>query len=141
MPVETRLIASLQRKIKPVEKIVSIRGATQANEDSIKGIKNAVCELLKEIIKQNKIDVGKIVNIMFTVTGDLTSIHPAKVAREELELKLVPMLCMQEMRVPDDLPRCIRVMVQTYSDVSKEKIKHVYLKEAENLRPDLTYEF
>lgn len=121
-----------------MERIVSIRGATQAKEDSIKAIKDAVTELLEEIIKQNKLDKERIVNIMFTVTGDLTATHPATIAREELKLELTPMLCMQEMKVPNDLVRCIRIMVQVYMDISHEKINHVYLREAKNLRPDLT---
>lgn len=123
-----------------MEKLISIRGATQTNEDTIKGIKDATSELLKEIIKQNNLETEKIVNIMFTLTSDLTAIQPATVAREELKLKSTPMLCMQEMKVPNDLPRCIRVMVQVYTNLSQEKIKHVYLRSAANLRPDLTFE-
>lgn len=137
MVVETHGYASLRHTIKPMEKMISIRGATQANEDSIKGIKDAVVELLKDIISQNNLYVESIVNIMFTVTGDLTAIHPASVAREELGLKSTPMLCMQEMKVPNDLPRCIRIMVNVYSKLPKEKIKHIYLGKAEDLRPDL----
>lgn len=120
-----------------MEKIVSIRGAIQANKNSIKSIKEAVSELLKEIIKQNNADPKKMVNIMFTVTHDLTAIHPATVAREELNLESIPMLCMQEMNVPNDLPRCIRVMVNVYSELRKEEIKHIYLGRANELRPDL----
>ena len=121
-----------------MEKITSIRGATQANENTIKGIKDAVVGLLKEVIKQNDIKNEKIVNIMFTVTHDLTAIHPATAAREALKFESIPMLCMQEMKVPNDLPRCIRVMINAYSELSRENVKHIYLGGAENLRPDLT---
>lgn len=120
-----------------MEKLISIRGATQASENSIKGIKDAVAELLKKIIKQNNLDSEKIVNIMFTITDDLTAIYPATIAREELKLESIPMLCMQEMNVPNHLPRCIRVMVNVYSELRKEDIKHIYLGKANELRPDL----
>ena len=120
-----------------MERVISIRGATQASENTTRGIKDAVSELLKEIIKQNKIKNEKIINIMFTVTCDLSAIQPATVAREELNLKSIPMLCMQEMKVPKDLPRCIRVMINAYSELPKENVKHIYLGGAENLRPDL----
>lgn len=120
-----------------MEKLISIRGATQANEDTIKGIKDATSELLKEIIKQNNLTGEKIINIMFTVTSDLTAIQPATVAREELNLKSTPMLCMQEMKVPNDLSRCIRILINVYSTLSKEDVKHVYLRGAKDLRPDL----
>jgi len=120
-----------------MEKIISIRGATQASKNTTSGIKRATVELLKELIKQNKLDTNKIINILFTVTSDLNMVHPATVARKSLNLNHVPMLCMQEVKVSNDLPRCIRIMVNVYSKLSKEKIKHIYLGKANKLRPDL----
>lgn len=120
-----------------MQKLISIRGATQAKENTVSEIKKAVIELLKEIIKKNKVDPENIVNIMFTATDDLDAIHPATVAREVLNLNSIPMLCSQEVKVKDDLKKCIRVMLQAYSTLTKEEVKHIYLREAASLRPDL----
>lgn len=123
-----------------MEKVVSIRGAITVRENSIAEIKKAVSELLKEIIKQNNIESSNIINIIFTATHDLNAIHPATVAREALSLDSIPMICSQEIKVPTDLPRCLRVMVQVYTKLSQNQIKHIYLGDAVNLRPDLSFE-
>ena len=117
--------------------IVSIRGAITVNENSVKEIKSAITRLLNELFTQNNLKEEKIINIIFTVTDDLDILNPATVAREEFKIDLIPMLCMQEMKVKDGLQKCIRVMVQTYSDLKKEEVKHIYLGNAANLRPDL----
>jgi len=48
----------------------------------------------------------------------------------------IPMMCLQEMEVKGSLSHCIRVTVFTNLSEDKE-VKHVYLKEAKKLRPDL----
>lgn len=123
-----------------MEKVVSIRGAITVKENSVKELKFSCCQLVSEIFKQNKLDKSKIINMIFTVTSDLDSVNPATVAREEFKLDLVPMLCVQEMKVRNSLPRCIRLLVQAYSELSGEEIKHIYLGDASNLRPDLSLE-
>ncbi len=120
-----------------MEKIVSIRGAITVKENSIKEIKDSTVKLLKEIFIQNSLDEEKIINIIFTVTDDLNVLNPATIARTEFKIDTVPMLCVQEMKTKDGLPRCIRVMIQGYLNLKKDQIKHVYLGEAVNLRPDL----
>lgn len=120
-----------------MEKLTSIRGATSVKENTELEIKTAVNELLKEIINQNKLKPENIVNIIFTATHDLDATHPATVAREELKFSNIPMICSQEMKVPGDLPKCIRVMIQVYTSFTKENVKHIYLHEASKLRPDL----
>ena len=121
-----------------METIVSIRGAITVVDNSVKEIKTATITLIKELFKQNKLDKSKITNIIFTVTDDIDEINPATIAREEFKLELIPMLCLQEMKLKNGLPKCIRVMVNVYSELTKEQVKHAYLGEAENLRPDLS---
>ena len=127
-----------------MERLVSIRGAITVKENFLTEIKNATKHLMHDIFNQNKIDKSKIINIIFTVTDDLDLLNPATVAREEFKLVSIPMLCLQEMKLRKGLPRCIRVLIQTYVDSSDLQsdlqIKHVYLGEAANLRPDLSYE-
>ena len=46
------------------------------------------------------------------------------------------MLCAQEIDVPGALPRCIRVLAHV--DVAEgQRVRHVYLRDARGLRPDL----
>ena len=119
-----------------MENIVSIRGAITVRENSVKEIKNATTKLLNEIFTQNNIKEEKVINIIFTVTDDLDVLNPATVARQDLKIDSIPMLCVQEMKVKDGLPKCIRIMVQAYFNKPNE-IKHIYLGEAASLRPDL----
>ena len=120
-----------------MDKIISIRGAITVKENTVKDIKSATTKLLNELFTQNNLQEEKIINIIFTVTDDLDTLNPATVIREEFKIDSIPMLCVQEMKVKDGLSRCIRVMIQVYSDLTKEKIKHIYLGDAANLRPDL----
>ena len=120
-----------------MDKIISIRGAITVKENSVKEIKSATKKLLNEIFTQNNIQEEKVINIIFTVTDDLDVLNPATVARKDFKIDSIPMLCVQEMKIKDGLPKCIRIMIQVYTDLTKEKIKHIYLGEAINLRPDL----
>jgi chorismate mutase len=121
-----------------MEKLICIRGAITVKENSLLEIKNATKQLISELFNQNKIDKSQITNIIFTVTDDLDLLNPATVAREEFELDNVPMLCVQEMKLKKGLQLCIRILMQVYS--SDLQVKHVYLGEAANLRPDLSFE-
>lgn len=120
-----------------MDNFVSIRGAISVKDNTITEIKKSVNELLNGIVQHNKLDTSKIINIIFTVTHDLNAIHPATVAREDSSFANIPMLCTQEMKVPTDLPKCIRVMIQISSSLKRDEVKHIYLGEAAKLRPDL----
>ena len=120
-----------------MEKLVGIRGAITVKENNTNDIKDATCLLLSEILKGNKLDKEQIVTIIFTVTSDLDSINPATIVREEFKLGSTSMLCVQEMKVKGELPKCIRILVQAYINLSKNEIKHIYLGSASSLRPDL----
>jgi chorismate mutase len=51
--------------------------------------------------------------------------------------ELVPMMCAREIPVPGSLPLVIRVLVHWNTEVTQSEIKHVYLRDAVKLRPDL----
>ncbi len=117
-----------------------IRGATTVERDDPSLISEATVELLKTILEKNKIkDLELITSIFFTATADLKSCNPAKVAREKLGMKLIPLMCNQEvvMDTDENLPKTIRVMVHVHTSKSQADIKHVFLGETKNLRPDL----
>jgi chorismate mutase len=113
-----------------------IRGATVVDEDDRELILTATKELLETMISANGIAVDDIASIMFTMTPDLRSAYPAQAARW-LGWEDTPLLGAVETEVPDSLPRCIRVLMHLNTDRAAAAIRHVYLHEAQKLRPDL----
>jgi chorismate mutase len=113
-----------------------IRGATVVDEDDRELILTATKELLETLVAANGIAVDDIASIMFTMTPDLRSVYPAQAARW-LGWEHTPLLGAVETDIPGGLPRCIRVLMHVNTDMAAATIKHVYLHEAQKLRPDL----
>src|SRR5690554_4964994 len=114
----------------------AIRGAITVSKNSKKDICESSKKLLTTIIEKNKLKPEEIISIIFTATTDLDKAYPAAAARE-LGIKLIPLLCFQEMYVVDSLNKCIRILLYVDRNCKHEDIKHVYLREAVALRPDL----
>ena len=112
-----------------------VRGATTIEEDTPKAILQATRELLAFMIRLNNIEPGDVASAIFTTTSDVVSQYPALAARQ-LGWMDVPLLCGHEMGVPDSLPRCIRALIHWNTDTPQADIQHIYLKEAQSLRPD-----
>ncbi len=117
--------------------IRGIRGATTVAADEPDLILQATRELLEAILQENKgmalEDVG---SALFTVTDDLVSTFPAQGARQ-MGWGLVPMMCAREIPVPGSLRKVIRVLVHWNTETPQDKVTHVYLRDAVQLRPDL----
>jgi chorismate mutase len=113
-----------------------IRGATTVKTDSAAAILAATRELLVHIVKINNVDIEDIASIFFTVTPDLTAAFPARAARE-LGWRHVALLDAQEIPVAGSLPRCVRVLIHWNTPRPQADIRHVYLRDAALLRPDL----
>jgi chorismate mutase len=92
--------------------------------------------LLREIVRENEIELEWIASALFTLTPDLTAVFPAAAARR-IGWTLVPLLNFTEIGVPGGLPRCIRVLIHVNTERTQSEIVHVYLHEARALRPDL----
>lgn len=117
--------------------IRGIRGATAAKQDESEAILAATRTLLAAIVEANPgLDPSDIASIFFTVTDDLSAVHPALGARQ-LGWTDVPLMCAREIPVPGSLPRCIRVLVHWNTSLPQSEIHHVYLGEAVVLRPDI----
>ena len=117
--------------------IRGIRGATTVLADQPDLILQATRELLEAILDANfQMKPEDVASAIFTVTDDLLSTFPAQAARQ-MGWELVPMLCAREIPVPDSLPRVIRVLVHWNTELPQSEIKHVYLRDAVKLRPDL----
>jgi chorismate mutase len=114
-----------------------IRGATTVERDEAELVLEATRELLEEMLKANDIsDFEPIAAIFFTTTPDLCSTFPAEAARR-LGMTMVPLICNQEIPVPNRLGKAVRVMLQLNTQKSQAEMKHIYLREAKSLRPDL----
>jgi len=119
--------------------IRGIRGATTCDEDET-GILAATQELLLAVLEANPtLHTEEIASILFTVTGDLQTTYPAKAARQ-IGWVDVPLMCAREIDVPDGLPHCIRLLIHWNTDLPQAAVRHVYLHEATQLRPDLAHE-
>jgi len=113
-----------------------IRGATTVDRDDAESILIATEELLREIIARNDLEPELVASALFTATPDLTSQFPAAAARR-LGWTLVPLLNFTEIGVPGGLERCVRVLVHVNTDRAQNEMVHVYLRQAQSLRPDL----
>tara|TARA_B100001750_G_C15517378_1_gene608390 strand:- start:961 stop:1329 length:369 start_codon:yes stop_codon:yes gene_type:complete len=113
-----------------------VRGAITASENSKEAILSATKKLLEEMIVSNKIQKNDIASAFFTTTTDLNTEFPAVAARQ-LGWTTVPLMCGNEMAVPGSLQKVIRVMLHLNTDQSPEDIQHIYLGEAQSLRPEL----
>jgi chorismate mutase len=110
-----------------------IRGAITVEKNSKEEIVSATKELLTEILKSNLFEIEEIAAIIFSATKDLDAEFPAVAARE-LGWNDTPLLCTNEIDVPGSQPRCLRVLLLVNTQLKQNEIKHVYLKEAVNLR-------
>tara|TARA_B100000686_G_scaffold327045_1_gene385545 strand:+ start:152 stop:520 length:369 start_codon:yes stop_codon:yes gene_type:complete len=113
-----------------------VRGAITASENSKEAILSATKKLLEKMIVSNKIQKNDIASAFFTTTTDLNAEFPAVAARQ-LGWTTVPLMCGNEMAVPGSLQKVIRVMLHLNTDQSPEDIQHIYLGEAQSLRPEL----
>lgn len=113
-----------------------VRGATTVEANTAQEIHAATRDLLTAIVAANGITVEDVASVVFTATSDLDAAYPAVVAREMGWVE-TPLLCMQEMTVVGSLPRCIRVLVHWNTDTVPAEVVHIYLREAQRLRPDL----
>lgn len=116
--------------------IVSIRGAITLKENNELEILNSTEELLSEIERQNNLNKEKVISILFSATKDLNTAYPARAARD-LGYTNAGLMCFNGMEVINSLEKCIRVMVLYNSNLEQKDVKHVYLREAKALRPDL----
>ena len=114
-----------------------VRGATTVEQDDREEILRATRELLALVIHLNGIHTEDVASAIFTTTPDLAAAFPATAARQ-LGWLDVPLMCSHEIDVPGALGQCIRVLIHWNTATPQHDIQHVYLKEAQALRPDKT---
>lgn len=112
-----------------------VRGAIQIPENNREAIFNATLTLLKEMLEKNSIPIDEIVSIFLTATVDINAEFPAYAVRR-MGLLSVPLLCAQEIDVPDSMKRVIRILIHFNTEKKQADITHCYLGETIKLRPD-----
>jgi chorismate mutase len=114
-----------------------VRGATTVEANTRDEILTSTRQLLALMIRLNGMEAEMVGSAVFSLTRDLDAEFPALAARQ-LGWLDVPLLCTYEVDVPGSLRRCVRVLVHWNTPKSQTEIKHVYIKEAVRLRPDLS---
>jgi chorismate mutase len=114
-----------------------IRGAITVTIDDRESILEATAELLETMMRENEIVSSDLTSVFLTMTPDLHSVFPAVAAREKLNWTEVPLMCGAELDIEGGLPRCIRALFHWNTTKSQEDIRHVYLRDAKKLRPDI----
>ncbi len=114
----------------------ALRGATTVEHNDAEDIAVATRELLVSMLTSNELDVEDVISVLFTTSPDLTAAFPAAAARG-IGFETVPLMCASEIDVPGAKRLCIRVMMHAYSARTRAEVRHVYLRDAQNLRDDL----
>jgi chorismate mutase len=113
-----------------------VRGATTVERNEREEILTATRQLLALMLRQNQIKPEDVASAIFTTTPDIDAEFPALAARQ-LGLLDVPLLCGHEMAVPGSLTLCVRILLHWNTDKAQSEIQHVYIREAQRLRPDI----
>ncbi len=116
-----------------------IRGATTVESNSKEAILEAAGELLEAIVAANQIEREYVASVVFSTTPDLNAEFPAVAARN-LGWTDIALMCGHEMAVPGSLQHCLRILMHVNTDLAAGEVKHVYLRGAQALRPDLVQE-
>jgi chorismate mutase len=113
-----------------------VRGATTVERNEREEILTATRQLLALMLRQNQIKPDDVASAIFTTTPDIDAEFPALAARQ-LGLLDVPLLCGHEMAVPGSLALCVRILLHWNTEKAQSEIQHVYIREAQRLRPDI----
>lgn len=113
-----------------------VRGATTVASNTKAEIIAATRELLTAMVEANDIQIDDIASAWLTTTPDVHAEFPAVAARQ-IGWTSVPLMNSHEMSVPGMLPMCIRVLLHLNTEKGPHDIRHIYLREAARLRPDL----
>ena len=111
-----------------------IRGAITVPANNKESIVAATEKLLGEMTQANKIEIKDLAAIFFTTTSDLNAEFPATATRELGWPQHLALLCGHEINVPNDLSRCLRILMLVNTEKGPEEIVHIYLGEAKGLK-------
>ena len=116
-----------------MSRVRGIRGATTSDGNTREAILDATTELLAKLVEANDIQPDDVAAAIFTTTEDLNADFPAVAARR-MGWRYVALLDGHEMKVPDALSQCIRVLLLVNTDRPPEAMRPVYIRGAKHLR-------
>lgn len=114
----------------------ALRGAITIDADDADEVAARTTTLIETLYERNGLSHDDIVSIFFSATPDISSAPPAAAARG-FGLVDVPLLCVQEMHVEGALGMCIRLLLHIDTETPRSELRHVFLRGATALRPDL----
>jgi len=119
--------------------IRGIRGATTVERNDEGEILGRTLDLLRAIVRNNRITAERIAMVHFTMSPDLDAAFPAAALRRMpgRGWARVPAICSTEVAVPGSLRRAIRVLVLADVAGGARDVRHEYAGGAAALRPDL----
>lgn len=122
----------------PAPRLVALRGATTLDRDDRAEVMGRTAEMLEALLHRNRLRADDIVSLLFTATDDIHSEFPAAAVRAA-GISDVPMLCARELAIEggSGIPLCVRVLAHVYTDRPRQDLRHVYLRDARQLRSDL----
>ncbi|MBP2625745.1 MAG: aroH [Firmicutes bacterium] len=113
-----------------------VRGATTIDINVREMIMERVAELLVAMVAENGINKEDVGAVIFSSTPDLNSAFPAAAARI-MGWSEVPLFGTQEADIDFGLSLCVRILILWNTDKLQHEMKHVYLRGAAVLRPDI----
>jgi chorismate mutase len=117
-----------------VKRLFALRGAAQClNQD--RDIRLQTAALYDELLRDNGLEEGDIVSLIFSVTADLNALNPAAALRQTGRGGGLALFCAQEPEVLNGLERCVRVLIHCYLEEGSRP-RHVYRNGAELIRPE-----
>jgi chorismate mutase len=114
-----------------------VRGATTLDGDGPGAVGDATGELLARMLDANGGRTVDVAAVIFTLTDELAGANPAAAARAH-GWDAVPFLMVREHGGDAVLTNCLRVLLLLNTDLAQADVRHVYLRGARALRPDLT---
>lgn len=85
----------------------------------------------------NQLHNDDLIDVILTVTPDITSMYAGTALREEMGFDDVPLLGAVEANVAAGPDRCVRIMLHAYSSLQRSEVVHVFHGTSRQLRPDL----
>lgn len=114
-----------------------VRGAITVEGNHPEGVREATRTLLDAIFQANGCGSEDLAAAIFTIPDELSWANPAAVARES-GWSDVPLLLVKESGGNTEVQGCLRVLLLWNTHLSQAEIRHVYLRGAAALRPDLS---
>ncbi len=117
-------------------RVLALRGATTVEADDPRQVDERTQEMMALLIERNELDHDDLISVLFSCTHDLVSRNPATATRA-MGIGDVPLLGVQEASMAGALPLCIRVMIHVETSLKRAELRHVFIRGAKVLRPDL----